>query len=49
MLASSTVDGEFESRLDRTKDYIIGIYCFSTNKVALRGKNKDWLVISVSE
>ena len=28
---------------DQTKDYKIGICCFSTKQAALRRKNKDWL------
>ena len=29
--------------LDHTKDYEIGICCFSAKHAALRGKRKDWL------
>jgi hypothetical protein len=42
-LASSAVDRGFEPRSGQTKDYAIGIYCFSANHAALRRKNKDWL------
>ena len=42
-LASSAVDRGFEPRSGQTKDYAIGIYCFSANQAALRTKNKDWL------
>ena len=44
MLASSSVDRGFESRSGQTKDYNIGICCFSAKHVALRSKNKDRLV-----
>ena len=40
---SSAVDRGFESRSGQTKDYNIGIYCFSAKPAALRRKNKDWL------
>jgi hypothetical protein len=43
VLASSVVDREFEPRSDQTKEYKIGICCFSTKHTALRGKSKDWL------
>jgi hypothetical protein len=43
VLASSAVDREFEHRTSQTKDYEIGIYCFSTKHVPLRRKSKDWL------
>ena len=42
-LASSTVDRGFELRLGQTKDYKIGICCFSSKHAALRRKSKDWL------
>ena len=42
--ASSTVDREFEPRSGQTKDYKIGIFCFSTKQ--LRRKNKDWLALN---
>jgi hypothetical protein len=38
VLTSSTVD-----RLGKTKDYKIGICCFSAKHAALRRKSKDWL------
>ena len=44
LLASSVVDRGFEPRSGQTKDYKIGICCFSTKHVALRRKSKDWLV-----
>ena len=42
-LASSAVDRGFESRSDQTKDYKIGICCFSTKHTALRRNSKEWL------
>ena len=43
MLASSAVGHGFEPRLCQTKDFEIGICCFSAKYAALRRKNKDWL------
>ena len=43
VLASSAVDHEFEHRSGQTKDYEIGICCFSAKHTSLRGKSKDWL------
>jgi hypothetical protein len=43
-LCSSVVDHGFESWSAQTKDYEIGICCFSAKHVALRRKSKDWLV-----
>jgi hypothetical protein len=43
MLASSAVDCGFEPWLGKTKDYKIGICCFSTKHTVLRRKSKDWL------
>ena len=43
VLASSAVDREFEPRWGKTKDYKIGICCFSAKHAALRRKSKDWL------
>ena len=43
VLASSVVDRGFEPRSGQTKDYKIGICCFSAKHAALRRKNKDWL------
>ena len=42
-LASSAVDRGFDTQLGQTKDYEIGICCFSTKHAALRRKSKDWL------
>ena len=41
--ASSVVDRGFEPRLGQTKDYTIGICCFSGKHAALRNKSRDWL------
>ena len=43
MLASCAVDHGFEPRSDQTKDYKIGICCFSAKHAGLRRKTKDWL------
>ena len=43
VLASSVVDRGVEPRLDQTKNYDIGIYCFSAKHAALRSKSKNWL------
>ena len=43
VLASSAVDRGFEPRSVQTKDYTIGICCFSAMYAALRKKSKDWL------
>jgi hypothetical protein len=43
MLASSSVDHGFEPQWGQTKDYEIGICCFSAKHAASRSKSKDWL------
>ena len=43
VLASSAVDRGFDPRSGQTKDYEIGICCFSAKHPALRSKSKDWL------
>jgi hypothetical protein len=43
MLASSAVDRGFKPRSGQTKDYKIGICCFSAKHAALKGKSKDEL------
>jgi hypothetical protein len=43
MLSSSAVDRGFELLSGQTKDYKIGICCFSAKHAALRSKSKDWL------
>jgi hypothetical protein len=46
VLTSSAVDCEFEPRSGQTKDYKIGMCCFSaiSKHAALGSKSKDWLV-----
>ena len=46
VLASSAVDRGFEPQSGQTKDYKIGICCFSAKHAALRRKSKDWSDIS---
>jgi hypothetical protein len=43
VLASSAVDRGFELRSGQTRDYAIGICCFSSKHTALRSKSKDRL------
>jgi hypothetical protein len=43
VLASSAVARWFEHLSGQTKDYKIGICCFSAKRTALRSKSKDWL------
>ena len=43
VLVSSAVNREFESRSDQTKDFTIGLCCFSAKHAAFRKKSKDWL------
>ena len=43
LLALSVVDRGFEPRSGQTKDYKIGICCFSAKHAALWIKSKDWL------
>ena len=43
VFASSAVDRGFEPWSGQTKDYKIGICCFSAKRAALRRTNKDWL------
>ena len=43
VLASSAVDHGFEPQSGQTKDYNIGICCFSAKHAALWIKSKDWL------
>ena len=42
VLASSAVDRGYESRSGQTKDYEMGMCCFSVKHAALRRKRKDW-------
>ena len=46
VLDSSVVDRGFEPISRQTKDYQIGIYCFSSKHTALRRKSKQWLVLN---
>ena len=46
VLPSSAVDRGFKPRTGQTKDYQIGICCFSTKHAALRRKSKDWLALN---
>ena len=43
VFASSAVDHGFESRSGQTKDYKIGICCFSAKHATLSRKSKDLL------
>jgi hypothetical protein len=43
MFILSVVDTGNEHRSGHTKDYRIGICCFSANHAVLRSKSKDWL------
>jgi hypothetical protein len=43
VVALSAADRVFNARSGQTKDYDIGICCFSAKHAALRSKNKDWL------
>jgi hypothetical protein len=43
VLASIAVYRGFEPRSGQTKDYKIGICCFSAKHAALRRKSNDWL------
>jgi hypothetical protein len=42
-LDSSEIACELEFRSGQTKDYKIGLSCFSFKKAALRRKSKNWL------
>ena len=44
VLASGAVDRVFEPRSGQTKDYKIGMCCFTAKHTALRRKIKDWLM-----
>jgi hypothetical protein len=46
ILASIAIDRGFEPRSGQTKDYKIGICCFSAKHAALRRKSKDLLVLN---
>ena len=42
VLASSAEGRGFDPRLGQTKDFKIGICCFSPKHTTLRSKSKDW-------
>ena len=46
MLALRAVDRGFEPRSGQSKDYEIGICCFSAKHAGLRRKSKDWLALN---
>jgi hypothetical protein len=46
VLASSAVDCRFEPRSDQTKDFKIGMCCFSTKHASFRAKT-GWLGIRI--
>ena len=43
VLASNVEDRGFEPQSGQTKEYNIGICCFSAKDTALKRKSKDWL------
>ena len=43
VLASGAVDPGFPSHSGQTKDYNIGVCCFSAKHAALMIQSKDWL------
>ena len=43
LASSAIIDRVFEPRSGQTKDYKIGICCFSANHTTLRRQNKDWM------
>ena len=43
MLTSSAADRGFEPRSGQTKNYKIGICCFSAKHPPIRRKSKNWL------
>ena len=49
VLESSAVDRGFEPRSVQTRDYKIGVCCFSAKHAVLRSKSKDWVAPNVSE
>ena len=52
VVAASVGDRVFEPLSGQTKDYDIGMCCFSGKHAALRRTNKDWLTqneVNVSE
>ena len=45
MLALSAVDCGFQAQSGKTKEYKIGICCFSTKHAVVRRKKRDWLAL----
>jgi hypothetical protein len=43
LLVLSSVDHGFDPRSSQTKDFEIGICCFSAKHTAVRRTSKDWL------
>ena len=43
VLALNVIDHGFKPRSGQTKDYKIGICCFSAKHATLWGKSKNWL------
>ena len=43
MSVSSAINRGLKTRLCQTKDYKIGICCFSAMHTSLRSESKDWL------
>jgi hypothetical protein len=46
VFSSSVVDHVFEPRSGQTKDYKIGMCCFSAKRTSLRKKSKDWSTLN---
>ena len=46
VLTSSAINCGYEPRSGQTKEYQIGICCFSAKKASLRRKSKDWLALN---
>ena len=46
VLTSNVVDRGFKPRSSQTKDYEIGICCFSAKHAALKSKRKVWIALN---
>ena len=46
VLTSNAVDREFEPRSVQTKDYEIGMCCFSAKHIAIKRKSKNWSALN---
>jgi hypothetical protein len=46
VLTSSAINCGYEPQSGQTKEYQIGICCFSAKKASLRRKSKDWLALN---